>query len=138
MDAEALKAELERDEGVRLSPYLDTVGKITIGVGRNLDDVGISRDEARYLLDSDIARTVAALDAALPWWSSLDEVRQRVVVNMAFNLGVPGLCEFHHTLADMQAGNYVGAAAAMLASKWAGQVGARAQRLAKMMASGAA
>lgn len=136
MDLAALLDELVRDEGLRLKPYKDTVGKLTIGVGRNLDDVGISEAEAKHLLENDVARTVAALDRALPWWATLDEVRQRVVLNLAFNMGVGKLLEFKNTLAAMQAGNYVGAANGMLASKWATQVGARAKRLAKMMATG--
>ena len=131
-----LKIELTRDEGLRLKPYRDTVGKLTIGIGRNLDDVGISQDEAMHLLDNDIARTTAALDKAIPWWRSLNDVRQRVVVNMAFNLGVAGLLGFKNTLAAMQAGRYADAAGGMLASKWATQVGERAKRLAAMMAKG--
>ncbi len=131
-----LKIELTRDEGLRLKPYRDTVGKLTIGIGRNLDDVGISQDEAMHLLDNDIARTTAALDKAIPWWRSLNDVRQRVVVNMAFNLGVAGLLGFKNTLAAMKAGRYADAAEGMLASKWATQVGERAKRLAAMMANG--
>ena len=131
-----LKIELTRDEGLRLKPYRDTVGKLTIGIGRNLDDVGISQDEAMHLLDNDIARTTAALDKAIPWWRSLNDVRQRVVVNMAFNLGVAGLLGFKNTLAAMKAGRYADAAGGMLASKWATQVGERAKRLADMMAKG--
>ena len=131
-----LVAELERDEDVRLKPYRDTVGKLTIGVGRNLDDVGISRDESRILLAHDIERTAAELDAHLAWWSGLDPVRQRVLLNMAFNMGIWGLLTFKDTLAAIQAGNYVAAANGMLRSKWSGQVGDRAQRLAQMMATG--
>lgn len=136
MDMNALLFELERDEGLRLKPYKDSVGKLTIGAGRNLDDVGISEEEARHLLENDVARTVADLDRHLPWWSGLDPVRQRVVINMAFNMGVAGLLGFSKTLAAMKSGDYVGAAYGMLASKWAGQVGERATRLAHMMSTG--
>lgn len=131
-----MRSELIRDEGVRLKPYRDTVGKLTIGIGRNLDDVGISPVEAAQLLDSDIQRTAAELDAALPWWRGLDEVRQRVILNMAFNLGVAGLLGFKNTLINVRDGHYAAAAAGMLASKWAVQVGQRAQRLADMMMKG--
>lgn len=131
-----MRSELIRDEAMRLKPYRDSVGKLTIGVGRNLDDVGISQVEAAQMLDSDIRRTADALDKALPWWRSLDEVRQRVILNMAFNLGVAGLLGFKNTLAAVQAGKYDDAAAGMLASKWARQVGDRARRLANMMVAG--
>ncbi|MEX3556626.1 MAG: glycoside hydrolase family protein [Burkholderia gladioli] len=134
-DAAALKAELSRDEGRRLKPYVDTVGKTTIGVGRNLTDVGITDTECDVLLSDDIDRTVAWLDRNLSWWRSLDPVRQRVVINMAFNMG-GGLLTFTNTLAAMQRGDYAAAADGMLASKWAVQVGDRAKRLAAMMRGG--
>lgn len=128
--------DLERDEGLRLKPYRDTVGKLTIGCGRNLDDVGISEAEARVLLANDVARVYLELDANLPWWREMTTTRQRVLANMCFNMGIGGLLTFANTLAAMHAGNYTGAAAKMLDSKWARQVGARAQRLAAMMAAG--
>lgn len=144
MDIKVLVAELERDEGLRLKPYRDTVGKLTVGVGRNLDDVGLSQDEAEYLLQNDIKRACADLDANLPWWRELDDVRQRVLVNMCFNMGIGsiqagrGLLSFGITLLKVKSGDYAGAAAGMLASKWAGQVGGRAKRLADMMRTGVA
>lgn len=136
MNDELLRAELVRDEGLRLKPYRCTAGKLSIGVGRNLDDVGISKSEALAMLDADIERTAAELDRRLPWWRHLDEVRQRVVLNMAFNLGVSGLIGFRRTLAAISAGKFEDAASEMLRSKWAEQVGERAQRLAAMMARG--
>ena len=136
MNIDLLKAELERDEGLRLKPYLDTVGKTTIGVGRNLTDVGISQSEAYYLLQSDIARTGADLDHWIPWWFSLDEVRQRVLMNMAYNMGIAGLLTFTNTLQMIHDGRYQDAADAMLKSLWAHQVGPRAQRLSEMMRTG--
>lgn len=138
MNRESMVAELMRDEGVKLKPYRDTVGKLTIGVGRNLDDVGISESEATVLLAGDIDRTASALDDAIPWWRSLDEVRQRVLLNMAFNMGVRSLLGFKNTLTAIQAGKYEDASAEMLSSKWAQQVGQRAQRLALMMRKGTA
>lgn len=133
MDINLMRKELIRDEGLRLKPYKDTVGKTTIGIGRNLDDVGISKDEAYLMLDNDIQRTSDSLDKNLPWWKTLDEVRQRVILNMAYNLGINSLLGFKNTLAAIQAGRYNDAADGMLASKWATQVGDRATRLAKMM-----
>jgi lysozyme len=136
MDAQVLAQELLRDEELRLKPYRDTVGKLTIGVGRNLEDRGITRDEALELLEHDITRVAAELDAALPWWRTLSEPRQRVLANMAFNLGTQGLLEFQHTLGLVRAGKYSEASDAMLQSKWAHQVGPRASRLAVMMRDG--
>jgi len=127
---------LVRDEGLRLKPYRDTVGKLTIGVGRNLDDVGISEGEAIAMLENDIDRAEGGLDRNLPWWRGLDAVRQEVLVNMTFNLGINGLLGFKNTLASIKAGLWKNAARGMLASKWCRQVGARAERLARAMEEG--
>lgn len=136
MNFDLLKEELIRDEGLKLKPYRCTAGKLTIGVGRNLEDVGISASEAAYLLQHDIDRVLAEMSYRIPWWGNLSENRQRVLANMAFNLGIDGLLKFKNTLALIQAGKYEDAAKEMLNSKWANQVGNRARRLAKMMAEG--
>lgn len=136
MNIDLMKFELRRDEGVRLKPYRDTVGKLTLGVGRNIDDVGITSEEADYLLENDIGRAMAELDRALPWWRGLSEARQRALLNMAFNLGLSRLLGFRGMLGALQAGDWGRAAAEALNSRWAGQVGARAQRLAEMIREG--
>lgn len=128
--------QLVRDEELRLKPYRDSVGKLTIGVGRNLDDVGISRDEAMALLANDIAHARAELEQYLPWTGGLDDVRQSALVNMAFNLGIGGLVKFHNFLAAIEAKDYKTAAAEMLDSVWAKQVGDRAHRLALQIETG--
>lgn len=138
MSDDLLISELRRDEGVRSKAYIDTVGKITAGVGRNLSDVGLSDDEINVLLANDVKRVKADLDRHLPWWRSLDDVRARALANMAFNLGVAGLMGFKDTLGAIQAHRWDAAADAMVDSKWARQVGARALRLAKMIRTGAA
>lgn len=138
MDTAALREQLIRHEGLRLKPYTDTVGKLTIGIGRNLTDRGISREEAELLLDNDLASVVTALELAFSWWLSLDDVRQRVLADMAFNLGVGGLLKFKNTLAAVKEGRWDDAADGMLASRWAAQVGARASRLSRMMRTGVA
>jgi lysozyme len=127
--------QLKRDEGVRAKPYVDTVGKTTIGVGRNLTDVGLSDAEIDYLLANDISRVIAQL-STFSWFTTTDPVRQGVLINMAFNLGVAGLLHFPTMLHCIQAQNWIGAATAMLDSAWAGQVGARAHRLATQMQTG--
>ena len=131
-----LLAELERDEGFRAKPYKCTAGFNTVGIGRNLDARGITREEALFLAKNDVELCKAQLDKHLPWWRMLDEVRQRVLINMAFNLGINGLLGFKNTLAAVKAKNWQAASQGMLGSKWADQVGARAQRLAKMMRTG--
>lgn len=136
MNVEEMKRELIRDEGLRLKPYRCPAGKLTIGVGRNLDDTGITELEAEMLLAYDIERFSYQLDRTISWWRQLDEVRQRVILNMAFNMGTAKLMEFAITLANVRAGRYKEAAAGMRNSRWAKQVGARAERLAVMMETG--
>ena len=136
MDVEALIRQLERHEGYRRHPYQDSVGKLTVGIGRNLDDVGLTRDEAQYLARRDVDRVCRELDDRLTWWRSLDEVRQRALADMGFNLGVPGLLGFRRMLAALEAGDYKTAAAEALDSLWARQVGQRATAIAGMIRSG--
>lgn len=132
-----LNDQLVRDEALRLKPYKDSVGKITIGVGRNLTDVGISISEAYTLLQNDIGNAAAALASTFPWTNDLDDVRKAALQNMVFNMGIAGLAGFRDFLAKMQAHDFAGAAAAMLESRWATQVGDRADRLSKQIETGA-
>jgi lysozyme len=130
MDIDELTQELRLDEGVRLKPYTDTVGKLTIGIGRNLDDRGISDDEADYMLANDIRMVEAELNRNAPWWTDLPELAQRGLTNMCFNLGWPRLSGFRNMLQALQNGDYSRAADEALDSRWARQVGARAERIA--------
>ena len=128
--------ELTRDEGYRQHPYQDTVGKLTVGIGRNLDDVGITRQEAEFLAKQDILRAAVELDSNLPWWESTGPVRQRALLNMCFNLGITRLLGFKKMLAALEDGRWADAASEAMDSKWARQVGARAGRIATMLEEG--
>ena len=134
--------QLKRDEGLRLEPYKDSVGVWTIGYGHNLEvgdkDIppSIKEEQASLWLLKDVANASYQLDTHLPWTKDLDEARRGVLINMAFNLGIAGLLQFHRTLTMIEAGNYKGAASAMLESKWAQQVGPRAKRLSEQMLTG--
>ena len=129
-------AQLRRDEGLRLWPYVDTVGKITIGYGRNLSDNGISKDEAEGMFQSDVQKAQAVLYARLPWFQALDAARQGVLLNMAFNMGFNKLEEFQNLLIAAAQGDWNEAAKQMMDSLWAKQVGDRAIRLAHQMLDG--
>ncbi len=132
-----IKAQLVRHEGLRLKPYRCTAGKLTIGIGRNLDDRGISQKEAYAMLERDILDFEHQLLDEIPdVYSGLDEVRQSVLLNMCFNLGIKGLLGFKNTLASIGAGDWERAANGMLASKWAKQVGLRAIELSELMRKG--
>lgn len=128
-----LKNLLLRHEGLRFFPYLDTVGKTTIGIGRNLTDVGISELEAMGMLTADIERAVKDCVDKFPWFQSISVVRQDVVTSMVFNLGIEKFQEFKGTIGAIVNGNYGLAADRMLESLWARQVGHRAQELSSMM-----
>lgn len=128
--------QLRRDEGLRLTPYADTQGILTIGVGRNLNGVGISREEAEYLLGNDVYRATSSLAKFIPWAVNLDDARHGVLVNMCFNLGIGSLLGFEKFLSAMKSGDWSGASAEMLNSKWAKQVGVRANRLSQQLILG--
>jgi lysozyme len=147
-----LIAELRRDEGVRYSVYKDTKGINTVGVGHNLQakplpagwSYPLNDTQVNSLLDDDLEDVFHDLGRNLPWWTDLNDVRQRVLANMAFNLGITRLLGFKNTLVAMRQGKYAAAADGMLNSAWASQVGiydkngqpGRALRLAAMMRDG--
>lgn len=137
---EQLTAQLRRDEGTKATVYKDTLGFDTIGVGRLIDSrkpgAGLRPDEIDYLLRNDINDRVAALQKALPWFVKLDEARQGVLINMAFQMGTAGLLAFRQTLALVSNGKYTEAADQMLKSKWAEQTPGRAKRLSEQMKTG--
>jgi lysozyme len=131
-----LEQQLIRHEGCKYKPYICPAGKLTIGVGRNLQDVGISEAEAMFMLTNDIKRVYQEIMGFLPWTSQLDPIRLSVLANMCFNLGIGGLLKFMNTLELVKSGEYKQAANAMLKSKWASQVGVRAIELSKQMEIG--
>jgi len=132
---ERLKTAIRTAEGKRLKPYKCPAGKWSIGYGRNLEDVGITDYEAEVMLDTSLGQAMEDL-RTIPWFHLLDDVRQAVLIDMRYNLGMAGLRKFKKTLAAIAAGDYETAADQMLDSQWARQVGDRALRLSEMMRRG--
>ena len=154
--------QLMLHEGVRLKPYRCSAGKLTIGVGHNYEDTGLpdwlkhdvdivgggvdewtsrlkaafTMDMAERLLKEDIVKYEKQVRVKLPEYDNLDEIRKRVVLDMTFNMGAGWIDEFKNTVKMVREGNYEGASYGMLKSKWAKQVGKRANRLAHMMKTG--
>lgn len=128
--------QLKRHEGVELKPYQDTVGKWTIGVGRNLDDIGISEQEAEMLLMNDIKEAERQLITLMPWTKELDEVRFSALLNFVFNVGIGTALKFVNAMGQLKLGNYDMAANEMLKSKWAIQVGQRAIDVSEQIRTG--
>lgn len=124
---------IKRHEGYRQFAYRDTVGKLTIGIGRNIDDRGISEDESEYMLNNDIDICMSDLSRNIPGFNELPETVQIVLVDMCFNLGIVRLMKFKKTLLYIHEGLYYKAADEMLDSSWARQVGTRATELSEMM-----
>lgn len=146
-DLSPLLAQLQNEEGLRLQVYDDAtggyirpgtrvIGNPTLGIGINVGPSGgITRDEAMYLLTNRV--NIAAQEAAtLSGWAALDDVRRLVLIDMVFNMGLPTMQTFHGTLAAIVAQDWATAAAQMLDSAWAREVGARATQLASIMKSG--
>ncbi len=130
--------QIKKHEGMRLKPYKCTAGKTTIGYGRNLEDIGISKDEAEYLLDSDIVRVANSIMncKVLYFYSLLNDARKAVMVNMVFNLGLSRFLKFEKTIEYIKNREYAKASEEMMDSRWAKQVGNRANQLAEQMLNG--
>ena len=132
---------LERHEGKRKRPYTDTVGKLTVGIGRNLTDVPCSEDEIQLMFRNDMARAAKACARLFPTWATLSPVRRAVLQDMMFNLGATRLRRFKKMRRALRGLDFQEAAVQMLDSRWADQVGKkphqRAWRLARMMRSNA-
>lgn len=159
---ESLQDMLIRHEGLKLMTYRCSAGKLTIGVGRNIEDraltkgeslqifgrettraeqtelfkeYGITEEQALYLLRNDISSCMADLRRYCPFFDDLTETRQDVLIDMCF-MGLGRLLEFKKMIAALKVGDYDTAAAEMLDSKWATQVGSRATELAALMQRG--
>lgn len=147
MNLERLRSTLLDHEGLRLKAYDDRTGRAlqpgtelrgnpTIGVGRNLTGLGITKHEAHYLLDQDIERVSRELFNQLPWFESMDSVRQEVLANMCFNMGISTLLTFRGMLAAISHHRWEHGANALLDSRYAQQVGRRAMILAGALRRG--
>ena len=143
-------------EGLRLQVYQDHLGIDTIGIGRNLEDrgitdgelsfinktmeevyeIGLTEEEAYYLCMNDIAIVEKELLANKPIVNQLDAVRQMVLVDMSFNMGVPRLMKFKNMWAAIEREDYLVACEEMIDSRWANQVGNRAMKLSLAMKNG--
>lgn len=134
--ASAVIPSLMRDEGFRRKPYRCSAGKLTIGYGINLDE-GIDDDEAMFLLEHRATQALLDCRRLFPWFDGLDDVRQGVLVQMRYQLGLDGVLGFRAMIAALARQDYGAAAAAMLDSKWArADSPARAERHARAMRTG--
>jgi len=132
MDLEDFKSHLRWAEGVRRFPYTDTTGHVSIGVGRNLTDNGLSDDEIEYLLENDALAAIR--DAStLPYWDSLSDTRKHIVADLVFNMGLSGWKGFRRANAALSRCDYVEAAREMQDSRWFRQTGRRAIKLVDAM-----
>lgn len=125
--------QLTRHEGMRLMPYKCPAGKLTIGVGRNIEDNGITESEAIILLMNDIERCKWEVETAFPWFIKLNTARYEILVNMCFNMGISRLHSFKKMLAALETGDYETASIEGLDSRWAKQVSKRAIELMTIM-----
>ena len=136
MNKKKLIEELKRDEGVRLHPYRCSANKLTIGVGRNIEERGITMEESEYLLNNDLTICIEEVESVFTWYYYITDNRKRAIINMVFNLGLTKLLKFKNFIAAMEAKDYVTAGKEMLDSRWAKQVGNRADRLEQMIVNG--
>ena len=128
--------QLIRHEGLELKPYKDTVGKWTIGIGRNLSDVGITEQEAKILLMNDLAQVDLQIEHHMPWATKLDPVRYDALMNFVFNVGIGTALKFKNAMEALKEQDFDTAAAELLDSRWHAQVGLRAVELSEQIRSG--
>lgn len=145
----ALRGDVMQAEGFRQFPYFDCCGKpyrscvcarkgfLTIGYGRNLDSVGISKLEGEVLLDHDLYAAETQANRAFDWFGSLSELRQRAITELVFNLGLAGFRGFRQTILAIRTGMYRAASERLLDSRWKEQVGPiRSSRIARYLRDG--
>ena len=128
--------QIIRHEGLELKPYKCTSNKLTIGIGRNLQDVGITEDEAKYLLMNDLARVDAQMEKLMPWSQNLNPARYDALMNFVFNVGIGTALKFENAMAALKESDFDTAAAELLDSRWSTQVGSRAKELATQIKTG--
>lgn len=114
-------------------PYQDSLGLWTIGVGRNIEEMGISHKEAMLLLDNDLQRTISELEGSFDWFDYLPSVVADAIINLGFNIGLTKLLGFKKMLAALEDGDWDTAADELMDSRYARQVGQRANDLAHMV-----
>lgn len=139
MNRQRLKQRLYADEGKVDHAYQDSEGYWTIGVGHLVDKRkggGLDDDVIEHQLENDIDRIVNQAIREFHWFMDISDVRQEVVLNMIFNLGLDGFKGFKLTVAAIARHDFIDASREMLDSKWAGQVGNRAIRLSEAMRTG--
>ena len=136
LNIERLTNQLIIDEGLKLKPYRCSADKLTIGVGRNIEEVGISEEEARYLLKNDIEMVTAQCLAEFPWFILLSDARKEAIVNLVFNMGLTTFKKFKKTIGYIEQGLFDLAGSELLDSNYARQVGDRSVRVANMLANG--
>jgi lysozyme len=117
-------------------PYKDTTGHVTIGVGRNLTDKGISQDEALTMLHNDIAEVTKHLSSTYYWFDGLNTMRKHAIIDMCFNLGPRGFSKFERLVSALHRNDFHTASLEMMDSRWATQVGNRATLLSSMVLYG--
>ncbi len=136
MVASQLVNQIIRHEGLELKPYKCTSNKLTIGVGRNLEDVGITEAEAKYLLMNDLARVDSQIEQLMPWSAQLNPARYDALLNFVFNVGIGTALKFENAMAALKESDFDTAAAELLDSRWSTQVGKRAEELAEQIRTG--
>ena len=146
MNKDKLIEELIKDEGYKYEIYLDHLGYPTFGVGHLIlekdEEYGkpvgtpVSEERIKECLSNDIEIVCNELNRNMEWWQDLNDTRQRVLANMAFNLGLPRLSKFVKFLKAVQDSDWEKASEEMMDSKWATQVGDRAKRLKIKMLKG--
>lgn len=136
IDLVRLKKQLSIDEGYSETLYKCSKGKLTIGIGRNIEDRGLNQDEVDFLFLNDIKLSIEELERTFPFFKNLTQLRQEVLINMHFNLGLPKMLTFKNMIEELENENYLNASDEMIDSLWYKQNTNRVKRLAQQMIKG--
>ena len=128
--------QLKIHEGFRSTVYTCSGGKKTCGYGRNLEDIGISEEEAEMLLKNDIYEATNQLLNAFPFMATFSDVRISAMINFTFNVGIGTVRKFSNTIEYLKNEDWDAAADEMMDSKWAEQVGDRAIQITEQIRTG--
>ena len=127
---------IAQEEGFKQFPYKCSEDKLTIGIGRNLEDVGLSKEEVIFLYEADERSAIAGASSLVNEFEWLSDARKIALVSMVFQMGKTGVSKFKNMIAAINAGDFHEAANQMLESKWARQTPNRAEKQAEMMRKG--
>lgn len=126
---------IKQAEGFRSLAYECPAGKLTVGYGKNIEDLpGLTEEQASVILQMDLVIAAKEVDSFAP--KDIGPNRRAALTAMVFQLGMPTVMKFKKMLAALEQGNWLEAADQALDSRWARQTPSRAEWVAEIFKTG--